>query len=220
MGYAELEDIGEENTMLKEQVHEFAEEVMRPASEKLDKMPAVEVTGRDSPYRDVFRQMKKMGFHRIWVAREYGGLEFTPEQIHIVYEELGWGSVALTTAIGVDCMAPSILSLFGAPEVIEEILISWMKDEEGKYHGCWAVTEPEHGSDWLLASSYPTPREVCKGQVTAVKDGDRWVINGAKSNWISSAPLATHALVHVAFAERDFSMAEAGLALVPLDCLV
>lgn len=217
MGYAELEDIGEENTMLKEQVHEFAEEVMRPASEKLDKMPAAEVTERNSPYWDVFRQMKKMGFHRIWVAREYGGLEFTPEQIHIVYEELGWGSVALATAIGVDCMAPSILSLFGAPEVIEEILIPWMKDEEGKYHGCWAVTEPEHGSDWLLAPSYPIPRELGKGQVTAVKDGDKWVINGAKSSWISSAPLATHALVHVAFAETDFSMAEAGLALVPLD---
>ncbi len=217
MGYTELEDIGEENTMLKEQVHKFAEEVIKPASMKLDRMEAPKVAEKGSLYWDVFRQMKELGFHKVWVPRKYGGLEFNPDQLSILYEELGWGSVGLATAIGVDCLPPTVISMVGSPEAIEEILIPWMKDEEGKYHGCWAVTEPEHGSDWLLAPSYPAPTEFGKGQVSAVKDGDGWLINGSKSQWVSSAPVATHALVHVVFAEKDFSMAEGGMALVPLD---
>ena len=214
MGYTELEDIGEENTMLKEQVHKFAEEVIKPASMKLDRMEASKVAEKGSLYWDVFRQMKELGFHRVWVPRKYGGLEFNPDQLSILYEELGWGSVGLATAIGVDCLPPTVISMVGSPEAIEEVVIPWM-EEGAKYHGCWAVTEPEHGSDWLLAPSYPVPTEFGKGQVTAVKDGNGWLINGAKSQWVSSAPVATHALVHVVFAEKDFSMAEGGLALVP-----
>ena len=50
MGYTELEDIGEENTMLKEQVHKFAEEVIKPASMKLDRMEASKVAEKGSLY--------------------------------------------------------------------------------------------------------------------------------------------------------------------------
>ena len=216
MGYFEFEDIGEENTMLKEQVHKFAEEVIKPASIKLDRMEAHKVAEKGSLYWDVFRQMKDMGFHKVWIPRKYGGLEFTPEQLSILYEELGWASVGLATAIGVDCLPPTVISMVGSPEAIEEILIPWM-EEGNQNHGVWAVTEPEHGSDWILAPVSPVPREFGKAQVRAVKDGDGWLINGAKSQWVSSAPVATHALVHVGFAEKDFNMAEAGLALVPLD---
>lgn len=217
VSYLEIEDIGGEASLLRKETHKFAEEVMRPAAKKLDQMDPIKVAEKGSPYWDVFKKMKKLGYHRIWVPPEHEGLGLSPIQIHVIYEELGWGSVGLSTAIGVDSILPGVISLVGSPEIVEEIVIPWMRDDEGRYHGCWAVTEPEHGSDWLLAPNYPTPREFGKGQVRAQKVGDKWVINGAKSSWISSAPVATHSLLHVVFPDRDYSMAEAGMALVPLD---
>jgi alkylation response protein AidB-like acyl-CoA dehydrogenase len=91
-----------------------------------------------------------------------------------------------------------------------------MEDKEGKYHGCWAITEPEHGSDTCLAPHSRKPEEFGKGQVTATLDGDEWVINGAKSSWVSSAPAATHALLHVFF-PPDANLGRGGMCIVPLD---
>ncbi|UOQ56445.1 acyl-CoA dehydrogenase family protein [Leucobacter allii] len=54
---------------------------------------------------------------------------------------------------------------------------------EYRLRGVFAITEPEHGSD------------VARGlESTAVRDGDEWVLNGAK-RWIGSAAYATHVCV-------------------------
>lgn len=217
LDFLEISEMGEKESLLRKETHRFAEEVMRPAADELDKMTPEETAADDSPYWDIIEQMKDMGYHKIWVPQEEGGEGLTPKEIHIVYEELGWGSAGLTTGIGVDCIPPSVISLVGAREAKDKFLKPWMEDEDAKFHGCWAVTEPEHGSDWLLAPSVPQPEKFGEAEVTAEKDGDEWVISGSKAGWVSSAPCATHALTHVGFPEEDCSMSAAGLALIPLD---
>ncbi len=85
----------EEEKLLRKETHRFAKEVMRPADDELDKMPPAETAKDDSPYWDVLEQMKGMGYHKVRIPDEDGGEELTPKQIHIVYEELGWGSAGL-----------------------------------------------------------------------------------------------------------------------------
>ena len=54
MSYLELADLAEDEILLKQEVHKFAEEVIRPASVEIDRMPSdkyqKDITRRDSPY--------------------------------------------------------------------------------------------------------------------------------------------------------------------------
>jgi butyryl-CoA dehydrogenase len=80
----------------------------------------------------------------------------------------------------------------------------WLPDlTSGKKIGCFALSEPEAGSD-------------AKAQRTrAVRDGDRWLLNGTK-NFITNAPVAD---VMIVFATTDASKGSRGITafLVPTD---
>ena len=207
-------------SLLREETHRFAEEVIRPAARELDRMSDPEqVIAKDSPYWDVLKQMKKLGYHRIFIDPDYGGLDVNATEAHIILEELGWGSVGLTTAIGVDQIAPAVASLFAMGDVIDKLVKPWAEDTEAKYHGCWGVTEPDCGSDYILVceeSFLPHVKELHPGEVRADKDGDGWVINGPKSSWISSAPTATHVGLHVTLPPHD-NLANGAFCIVPLE---
>lgn len=212
--------IDEKALMMKKETHEFAEKVMRPAAEKLDKMSDPDDTiAKDSPYWDVLKRVKRLGYHRLFLDPQYGGLGLTAVEVNMVLEELGWGSVGLATAIGVDQHAPSLISMLGTEDIIKEIVEPFVNDTEGKYHGCWGVTEPDVGSDYILASEpsfRPHAEGLHLGQVKADKDGDEWIINGPKSSWISSAPAATFAGIHLILPPHD-SLANGAYCFVPLD---
>ena len=60
----------------------------------------------------------------------------------------------------------------------------WLpKFARGELLGCFALTEPLSGSDSARGL-----------RTTATRDGDEWIINGAK-RWIGNGTLATHAIV-------------------------
>ena len=65
--------IGEDKglSLLRKETHRFAEEVIRPAARELDRMSNPEqVIAKDSPYWDVLKQMKKLGYHRIFIDQD------------------------------------------------------------------------------------------------------------------------------------------------------
>jgi len=221
MSYLELTDLAEDEILLKREVHRFAEEVIRPASIEIDRMPSdkyqKEITKRDSPYWKVMREMKKLGYHRAIVPEEFGGDGLSAREVHILVEEIAWGSSGFAMALGVD-FVPIIFGILSLDDYIKENLVQpWLEDKEAKFQGCWGATEPEHGSDLLMVSSMsPEDRQrVSAGQVTAIKDENEWVINGPKSYWISAAPVATHVGLHV---NMDFAKGVlGGTCIVPLD---
>ncbi|MET1124578.1 MAG: acyl-CoA dehydrogenase family protein [Archaeoglobaceae archaeon] len=217
-GFLDLDELSSEEKLLREEVHRFAVEVIRPASLELDRMPPEERIKPDSPYFKVLKQMKKLGYHRIHLPEDKGGLSLTPLQRYIIMEELGWGSLGLATAIGVDMIPFTCAALYGSPELYEELVVPWIEDTGGRFHGCWGVTEPEHGSDYLIFLR-EEPELVAKfgrGNVVAEKDGDEWVISGQKSAWVSSAPVATHCGLH-AQVKGGRSLADGLFCIVPLD---
>ncbi|MHA1593105.1 MAG: acyl-CoA dehydrogenase family protein [Candidatus Baldrarchaeia archaeon] len=196
MKFLDLDELSEEDKLLREEVHRFAKEVMRPASIELDRMPPEERIKSDSPFFKVIKKMKELGYHKLHVPPDLGGPDLTPLQRYIVMEELGWGSLGLATAIGVDMIPFTCAALFGSDEIKEELVKPWMEDTKGEYRGCWGVTEPEHGSDYLMVLRDEDHLKYGKGNVVAEKDGDEWVISGQKSAWVSAAPVATHCGLH------------------------
>ncbi len=215
MVYFDLDTLNKEEIFLKDNVHKFAKEVIRPASIKLDKMKPEDRIAPGSPYFDVIREMKRQGYHRIHLPENLGGLGLTNIGRYIVMEELGWASLGLATAIGVDAIPFTLAAIFGSKELYEELVIPWINDNEGKYHGCWGVTEPEHGSDYLLFIR-DGEAGIGRGNVIARKEGNEWVINGQKSAWVSAAPVATHMGLHAQI-EGGKSLSDGIFAIVPLN---
>jgi len=89
-------------------------------------------------------------------------------------------------------------------------------DTEAKMIGCWAITEPEHGSDWLYFSGQFVAEPKCAPQVRAVKDGDDYIIKGQKYAWVSNGTIATHAALFLGL-EPSETMSRCSLAVVPLN---
>jgi len=216
MNFLDLEELSEEEKLLKNEVHRFAEEVVRPASIELDRMPAEDRIKPGSPFFKVMKQMKKLGYHKIMVPPQKGGIAMTPLQRCIIFEELGWGSLGFATALGVDMIPFTVAALFGSDQAYQDLVVPWLEGDN--YYGCWGVTEPEHGSDYLIAIR--EEREVVermgRGNVVAEKDGDEWIISGQKSAWVSSAPVATHCGLH-AQVKGEKSIVNGLFCIVPLN---
>jgi alkylation response protein AidB-like acyl-CoA dehydrogenase len=135
-----------EQVSLKEQTHKFAEEVMRPAADKLDKLsdPA-EVIANDSVLWDVLRQGHELGYHSRALPEELGGLGLGPVEQCIIAEEMGWGSAGLAVCMGASSMPFVFAAMLGTPGLIEQHVIPFRDDVKAEFIGCWAITEPEHG---------------------------------------------------------------------------
>lgn len=216
MVFLDLEELREEDRLLREEVHRFVAEVVRPASIELDRMPAEDRVKPGSPFFRVMREMKRLSFHRIMLPPEKGGVKMTPLQRYIIFEELGWGSLGLATALGVDMIPFTCAAFYGGREVYEELVVPWLERDD--WYGCWGVTEPQHGSDYLimLREEKELIEKMGRGNVIAEKDGDEWIIRGQKSGWVSSAPIATHCGLH-AQVKDGMTLADGLFAIVPLN---
>jgi alkylation response protein AidB-like acyl-CoA dehydrogenase len=102
-------------------------------------------------------------------------------------------------------------ALFPTPEM-QGLARDFCEDREGRMIGCWAITEPDHGTDWSLGGADPK----CGPSVKAVLEGDEYIVNGEKSSWVSNGTIATHAILHVCL-DPSRGMQGQGLAIIPLN---
>jgi alkylation response protein AidB-like acyl-CoA dehydrogenase len=219
--YLELnKDVTPAAATLREGTHRFAGEVLRPAAIELDKLSPEEVIAPGSVLWDVFRKAYENGYHLRGFPPELGGADLGPLEGHIVGEELGWASAGLAISLGVTAFpfmfAARYAALTGNQDLMKEIVMPYVEDQKGKYIGCWAVTEPDHGSDSLLfgTEQFRNP-DICF-QVQARLDGDEWVISGQKSAWVSNGTIATHACTFLTV-DPSRGMNGGGVAVIPLD---
>lgn len=215
--FLDLGGLGEDEKLLREQVHRVALEVFRPAAWALDRMTPTERIAPGSPFFTSMASLKKLGYHRLFLSPEAGGPQ---EQLSglaqsVVLEELGWGSLGLATAFLMDLLPVTCISNFGSDEVKAGLMVPWVNDETGAFRGCWAITEPDHGSDFL--EIYDTEAaSFGRAQLVAEQVEGGWILRGQKSAWVSSGPVASHAALH-AQAGLHGDLAHSLFAVVDLD---
>jgi acyl-CoA dehydrogenase len=207
-------DLSETDRAIQETVHRFAEEVMRPVGQALDKMPDPEQTiEKDSIMWDAMAKYRELGIDVLGG----GDTDLTPAENAriqaIISEELGWGDagLALTMTTQGGGLVSWLANLSGRDE-----LIARFGGGNPDEIGCWAITEPDHGSDTLAMNQPQFNDPSVRANCIAIKDGDEYVIRGQKSSWVSAAPIATvMALYCTIDGNRGFE--GGGVAVVPLD---
>ena len=205
-------ELNDPECAVRDQAHKFAEEVMRPAGAQLDRLadPA-DVVARDSVLWRVFDRFRELDFD----ALESPDPDVMPAQAarlrFLVNEELGWGDSGLAISLGVAGFHRFFAKLSGRPELAERFCAPGSRDI-----GCWAVTEPDHGSD-TLAFDQPQFRDAkVRANCIARKEGDAWVIRGQKSAWVSNGTIATVAALFCTI-DPSHGFEGGGVAIVPLD---
>lgn len=203
--------LSETEQAFQDMAHAFARDVMRPVGEKLDRMTPEEILKKDSIYYTEFRPK--------YLALEINPLtlaELSPAELGkvlpIIMEEFGWGDGGLSVTIGA-CQLPPLISLMmGKPHLLEKYPVDLI--------GCWAITEPDHGSDALDPSRQIFHPQGDYGRPNCVARivGDKIVINGQKSAWVSNGPIADVCLLYTAFDSGEGADSKHGAVLiVPMD---
>lgn len=202
---------------LKEGVHQFAQDVLRPAATVLDRMATPQETiAEGSPLWTTLKAAYSKGFHTALVPRDCGGLGLKGLDLHIALEELGWGSADFAAAIAVSGFPFSSVALTGDPELIDELVRPFVQDCDARFVGCWALTEPNHGSDRFQVSTPEFFDPDIPGQVVARLDGNFYVVNGTKAAWISNGTIATHAVTYLTL-DPAKGLSGGGVAIIPLN---
>ncbi|MGH7899908.1 MAG: acyl-CoA dehydrogenase family protein [Candidatus Binatia bacterium] len=150
---------GEEHELLAAQIRRFVDEVVRPNGEAWEESGEVP--------RAVLRRMGELGFLGMRHPVEYGGAGADALTSAMFSEELGrstFGGFTVTVLVHTDMASPHLRNS-GTPAQLDR----WMpKVVSGEVLTAIAVTEPDAGSD------------VAGMRTTARRDGDHWVLNGAK----------------------------------------
>jgi alkylation response protein AidB-like acyl-CoA dehydrogenase len=158
-------------TDVRDQVVELAREFAR---EKIE--PYAAEWDRTSHFpRDVIDELGKLGFLGMGTPEEYDGMGLDSVTYLMVLEELSAADAALAVSVGIHNAIPTtMLVKHGTPEQRERYLKPMAR---GEILAGFALSEPEAGSD---AASL---------RAQAVRDGDGWVLNGAKA-WATNAGTA------------------------------
>jgi len=203
----------EQELAISDTVHKFAEEVMRPAGVELDRLadPA-DIKRPDSVLWEVFKKHRELGLDDPLdtADTDLGPVEQARMRC-IINEELGWGDSGLAISLGVAGMHKLFSQMSGRQELIERYCQPGSEEI-----GCWAITEPDHGSDTLACSEPHFVDPAVKANCIARLDGDEYVIRGQKAAWVSNGTIATVAALFCTI-DGDEGFKGGGVAVVPLD---
>ncbi|ACF01061.1 acyl-CoA dehydrogenase family protein [Rhodopseudomonas palustris] len=185
--------LNELQTQIRDTARDFARERLAPTAAARDAahaFPRAELT-----------EMGQLGFLGMLVPEAYGGSETGMVAYTLALEEIAAGDGACSTIVSVHSSVGCMPILkFGTDEQKQRFL---PKLASGEWIGGFALTEPQAGSD---ASNLRT---------TARRDGDHYVINGAKQ-FITSGQ---NGQLIILFAVTDPSAGKKGITafIVPTD---
>ena len=202
----------QEQTELQKMAKKFAKEVIRPAEMALDKMQDPDAACQSDLLRSTLAQAYELGFHKMGINEQHGGLGLDPLSTAMVWEELAVGGVGIPATLLAGSVAPAFLSVLaqGKKDLIEQYVTPYCEDTKAEIISAWGSSEGNIGSD---GSNYYDPK--VRHETTAAKNGAGYVINGAKSSFVSNGSIANLFLV---FANVDPSkgICGSGVFLVPL----
>ena len=179
-----------EQEMLRKEIRKFATENLEPIAAEVDEL--------DEVSWDVAKMLADQELFCLLTPKEYGGIGPSATNVCIAREELSRvsGHADLLFAETGLCAFP--IRTFGTDAQKEKYLTRFSK---GEAIGCYALTEPDAGSD------------VSGMRSTAVLDGDAYVLNGTKC-FASVGPFAQ---TYVTFAKTDPDAGNKGISCFILE---
>jgi acyl-CoA dehydrogenase len=182
----------DEQKDIRQLAHDFAEKEIRPVAWDYD---------RDSTFpSEIIQKAWEVGLMNSHIPEEYGGPGLDYFSGCLIEEELGWGCSGIGTSLMCNGLATAPVLLGGSEEVKKEYC--GRLTEEPKL-ASFCLTEPDAGSD------------VSAMRTTAVKQGDKYVINGTKC-FITNG---SHADWYTVYAKTDKEAGHRGISafVVPRD---
>ncbi len=180
-------EFSDEQRTFYDQAYRFAREQLLPGAEESDYAASFD--------REAFRKMGEYGLLGLHFPEEFGGSGSDVVTACLAGEAIGHAAVdgGLTLAWGAHTfLCGDTILCHGTQEQKEKYLPPLAS---GEWVGCMGLTEPNAGSD------------VASLGTTAVKKGDRYILNGSKI-FITNGPVADVAVV---YATIDKSKHHAGI---------
>ncbi|MCC6337758.1 MAG: acyl-CoA dehydrogenase family protein [Myxococcales bacterium] len=160
-------ELTETQRLIRDTARTFARDVVAPRARDTDRLERFPV--------DVYRQMGELGLLGVNVPEEYGGAGAGAVSYALAMMEISHACASTSVGMAVTNMSSELICQIGTeaqkrkyvPELVNGKLVA----------GAFALSEPHAGSD------------PGAGKTTAVKRGDRWILNGTKQ-WITSGQYA------------------------------
>ncbi len=166
-------DLGEDVNALRDMVHRFAQERIKPMA------GAIDASNTFPP--ELWREMGELGLLGVTVDEQYGGANMGYLAHAIVVEEIARASASVSLSYGAHSnLCVNQISLNGTDEQKQKYLPGLVS---GEHVGALAMSEAGAGSD------------VVSMKLRAEKRNDRYVLNGTKY-WITNGPDADTLVVY------------------------
>src|ERR1700733_5287092 len=182
-------ELNQDQKDIKEWVHGFAENVVRPAAEEWDER-------EETPW-PIFKEAADIGLYSFEALGQFRADE-TGLTLPIANEELFWGDAGIGMAIMGTSLAVAAIFGQGTPEQMGEWIPQCFGTPDDVKLGAFCASEPDAGWD------------VSAIRTTAKYDeaSDEWVINGQKA-WATNGGIAN---IHVVIASVDRELGSRGHA--------
>ncbi len=162
-------DLNEEQKLIQDTARDFAVAELEPVAAELDKSGDLPV------FYDNLRKLAELGFMGLNIRDEYGGSEAGAIAFSVAMTEIARACAATAVTVSVNNMVNEVIQALGSEEQRRHFI---PKICSGEYAaGAFGLTETGAGSDPAGMTT------------TAVRDGNEWVLNGAKI-FITSASCA------------------------------
>lgn len=156
----------ETHKMIRESVKAFVKDEVEPQAHEFDK--------KENFNLDLFKKVGELGLLGLTVSENYGGAGLDASAVCAIHEELSASDPGFCLAyLAHTLLCVNNLSVNGSENQKQKYL---PKLCSGEFVGAMAMSEPDYGTDVLGM------------QTTAVKKGDKYILNGRKM-WITNGTI-------------------------------
>ncbi|MBW8485852.1 acyl-CoA dehydrogenase family protein [Actinomadura parmotrematis] len=194
-----------EQHALREAVADFARRRIVPA------LPEGDAELPLKTHRELYAGAAELGLTGLLIPEEYGGGGGTQLDNALVAEELGAADAGIAAGLNLTMTVPGLLLAAGTPEQRAR----WLPDvAAGRTVLAGAMNEPDVAGSELFN---PAPSADSGYRTRALRDGDGYVLHGAKAQWVTNAGAADAYVVFARTAEGVPGVDSTSAFWVPAD---
>ncbi|MBN1203622.1 MAG: acyl-CoA dehydrogenase family protein [Myxococcaceae bacterium] len=160
-------ELSETQTLIRDTARKFAREKIAPRARALEREERFPT--------ELFKELAEVGLLGVNIPARYGGAEAGVVAYALAMMEIAAADASTSVAMSVTNMCAELIHAFGT-EAQREKFVTRLTSGEAVV-GSFALSEPHAGSDPGALST------------SAVRKGDKWVLNGSKQ-WITSGAYA------------------------------